>query len=187
MPMEHLKLVEKYFTMPPIFEESCSSLYQEHKPKVQLPRSIPTAQQRKHKDSLSEFRDLKMAPTSSLAAIGKNMNVLIPLNNHHANLLKNVKLITNDDSVFKKLLNNNNINGLNNEFSDAIDDDEDDTVGDSDSETITGDEDRESSLFEPDLDDAERDDDFILDEEVRKPYKKGIKRQPVPRRMKTKD
>lgn len=109
---------------------------------------------RKHNDSISESKLIKeKLPSSSLATIGKSINLLIPRKNH--NMLEHIDLTTTDGAVLKKLMNNNNgdisLNGV--EFED--DPDTEDIGDDSDSETVTGDE-----SFGPD-DESESDDYMI--------------------------
>lgn len=176
MPVEHLKQVEKYFTMPSMLDESTSRQMATSK---RYPRSLPpqqhimqhqlSRQPRKHNDSISESILIKeKLPSSSLATIGKNNNVLIPRNNH--NLLENIDLTTADGAVLKKLMNNNNSDLINCIGVEALYDDE--MGGDSDSETVTGDE----SLFDPDDEDEQSDDhDFMLEDvnDMKKPYKKS--------------
>jgi hypothetical protein len=208
MPYEHLQQVEKYFTSPKMSETEIQR-------RLHMQRNPQKRMRRKHNDSLSESILIKeKIQTSSPATVGvstiKN-NVLIPLTNHHANVINNAKInntttvATSDEisnnTVLKKLLNNNNhpalagvsetvtsltkemnmnggING--NGFDIAVGissgiradsnrrtsmDDEEDFVNDlsdSDSETETG---EESSIFVPDEDELDCDDDeSIIDD-----------------------
>ena len=115
---------------------------------------------RKHNDSISESILIKeKLPSSSLATIGKNNNVLIPRNNR--NILDSIDLKGTDGAALKKLMNNNNgdlINGGVDNFTND-DEDEDEMDDNSDSETVTGDE----SLFEPEDDETESDEEEYLD------------------------
>lgn len=96
---------------------------------------------RKHNDSISESKLIKeKLPSLSLSTIGKNINILIPRNNH--TILESIDLTETDGAVLKQLMNNNN-DGVD----DEIENDDERDLGDSDSETVTGDE----SLFEPDV------------------------------------
>lgn len=95
---------------------------------------------RKHNDSISESKLIKeKLPSSSLSTIGKNINILIPRNNH--TILESIDLTETDGAVLKQLMNNNN-DGVD----DELDNDDERNLGDSDSETVTGDE----SSFAPD-------------------------------------
>ena len=110
---------------------------------------------RKHNDSISESILIReKLPSSSLATIGKNNNLLIPRNNH--NILNSIDLKGTDGAALKKLMNNNNGDLMNDDsFNSDIDDN-------SDSETITGDE----SLFDPDDDEEVTDSEEYLDDEM---------------------
>lgn len=113
MPIEHLQQVEQYFTTSKLTEAELRR-YQASQ------RNQRRNQRRKHNDSLSESKLIKeKIQTTSTIGVNNKTNVLIPLTNHHANVINNAKInnntttITvggsalNDDTVLKKLLNNN--------------------------------------------------------------------------------
>lgn len=207
MPIEHLQQVERYFNSLKMSETEIQR-------RLHIQRNPQRRMRRKHNDSLSESILIKeKIQTASPATVGgqtiKN-NVLIPLTNHHANVINNAKInntttvATSDEisnnTVLKKLLNNNNhpalagvaetvtsltkemnmnggINGngldiavggesagrdSNSRMSMDDDDDYVNDLNDSDSETETG---EESSIFVPDEDELDCDDDeSIIDD-----------------------
>lgn len=167
IPTEHLKQV-RYFTTPLIRNsEYQAASHQASKSKRPRPQK-----RRRHNDSISESKLIKeKLPSSSLATIGKSINVLIPRNNH--NILESIDLTATDGAVLKQLMNNNN--GDLNLNGDGFDEEENDDEGggdDSDSETVTGDESLYESLYEQE-DDDESDSEDISIENVRKlGYKK---------------
>lgn len=152
MPTEHLKVVERRN-----HEGQAAS-----QPMTNAKRPLHK-RPRKHNDSISESKLIKeKLPSSSLATIGKNSNVLIPRNNH--NILDKIDLTLTDGAVLKQLMNNNNgdlnLNGDEFEENEESENDHDD----SDSETVTGDE---ESLFGPeDIESSESD--YIINEGGRK-------------------
>lgn len=151
MPTEHLKVVERRN-----HEGQAAS-------QLNAKRPLRPLHKRKHNDSISESKLIKeKLPSSSLATIGKNSNVLIPRNNH--NILDKIDLTLTDGAVLKQLMNNNNgdlnLNGDEFEENEESDNEHDD----SDSETVTGDE---ESLFGPeDIESSESD--YIINEGGRK-------------------
>jgi hypothetical protein len=146
MPTEHLKQTERYFTTPAANRSNeRTQRAATSSNSVALKRARHQRKSRKHNDSISESKLIKeKLPSSSLATIGKNINVLIPRNNH--NILESIDLTTTDGAVLKQLMNNNN--GDMNFNGDDFEELNDNELGDddSDSETVTGDE----SLFELD-------------------------------------
>lgn len=157
MPTEHIKHVERYFPLPLMRNsENQAASHQASMSKRPRPQK-----RRKHNDSISESKLIKeKLPSSSLATIGKSINVLIPRNNH--NILETIDLTATDGAVLKQLMNNNNGDlSLNGGTFDE--DDNDEGGGDSDSETVTGDE----SLYEQEEDDESDSEDTSL-ENVRK-------------------
>lgn len=149
MPSEHLKQVERYFPSMMRNVESQATCHQALM--LKRPRQ---QKRRKHNDSISESKLIKeKLPSSSLATIGKSINVLIPRNNH--NILESIDLTATDGAVLKQLMNNNNGDlNLNGDGFEADDNDAENLGGDSDSETVTGDE----SLFGPEEDESDSDD-----------------------------
>jgi hypothetical protein len=192
MPAEHLKPI-KYSTLITSLEREETGTshvnHQHHSMQpnvIQLKHARPI-KRRKHNDSISESILIKekLLPSSSLATIGKNNNVLIPRNNR--TILDNIDLKGTDGAALKKLMNNNNgdlTNGgsgggggvkgeerddgvFNNDDEDENSDEMDDN---SDSETVTGDE----SLFEPEdaSDETESDEEYLDEVELdRKHYR----------------
>lgn len=129
MPHEHLRQVERYFSIPTGKGKEVAN----HKFSL---KSRPTlGKKRKHNDSISESKLIKeMLPSSSLATIGKRINVLIPRNSQ--NILESIDLTVADGAVIKQLMNNNNGDSSLN----CDDYETEDNDNDSDSETVTGDE-----------------------------------------------
>ena len=168
MPSEHLIQVDRYYT--PRFNESQPASQHSTTTTTLLRRPSRQPQQkrpRKHNDSISESKLIKeKLPSSSLATIGKSINVLIPRNNH--NILESIDLTETDGAVLKQLMNNNN-GDLNMNGGGFDNDDTEDLGDDSDSETVTGDE----SLFGPeDEDQSESDEDYIINNRKQPAYKK---------------
>lgn len=163
MPTD-LKHVERYFQSPLIrnIENQAAS----HK--ASMSKRPRQQKKRKHNDSISESKLIKeKLPSSSLATIGKSINVLIPRNNH--NILESIDLTATDGAVLKQLMNNNN--GDLNLNGDGFDEDENDEDGggdDSDSETVTGDE----SLYEQEDDDESDSEDISLENNRKFAFKK---------------
>ncbi|KAL7025424.1 hypothetical protein ACKWTF_013470 [Chironomus riparius] len=162
MPSEHLKHNDnssssiKYYK-PVMKEEEASQHHNTQTLTTSIKHTKRPQKRRKHTDSISESILIReKLPSSSLATIGKNNNLLIPRNNH--NILNNIDLKGTDGAALKKLMNNNNGDLLN---GDSFNDDDQDMDDNSDSETITGDE----SLFEPD-EVEETDSDEYLDDEM---------------------
>lgn len=165
MPTEHLKQAERYFPTP----LTRNSDYKAASHQASMSKRPQLQRRRKHNDSISESKLIKeKLPSSSLATIGKSINVLIPRNNH--NILETIDLTATDGAVLKQLMNNNNGDlNLNGDGFDEGENDDDGGADDSDSETVTGDE----SLYEQEEDD-ESDSEDISIENVRKlGYKKN--------------
>lgn len=110
MPIEHLQQVEQYFTTSKLTEAELR--------RYQASQRNQRRVRRKHNDSLSESKLIKeKIQTNSTITVNNKTNVLIPLTNHHANVINNAKInntttITvgvggGDNTVLKKLLNNN--------------------------------------------------------------------------------
>lgn len=129
MPSEHLKRTNRYFSAASVIRtnEIQAATQQSGRPRLQ--------KKRKHNDSISESKLIKeKLPSSSLATIGKSINLLIPRNK--PNILESIDLTATDDAVIKQLLNDSS-GDLNLEENEH----DDDLLGDgSDSETVTGDE-----------------------------------------------
>lgn len=101
---------------------------------TRLPGRPRPTKKRKHNDSISESKLIKeKLPSSSLATIGKSINLLIPRNN--PNVLESIDLTATDDAVIKQLINNSSDLNL-----EENDNDYDELGDGSDSETVTGDE-----------------------------------------------
>lgn len=130
MPSEHLKRTNRYFAAPSI--RTRENQHASHQ--ARLSRQPRPLKKRKHNDSISESKLIKeKLPSSSLATIGKSINLLIPRNN--PNVLESIDLTATDDAVIKQLMTNNSC-----ELS-LEENDNDYEPGDgSDSETVTGDE-----------------------------------------------
>ena len=156
-----VKHVERYvLATPSEGEEIGTSHHQQHLQSTMKPAR--PMKRRKHNDSISESILIReKLPSSSLATIGKNNNVLIPRRNNH-NILNSIDLKGTDGAAIKKLMNNNNGDLINGGSGDGFNnDDDDDEMDDSDSETVTGDE----SLFEPEEEEIESDEEYLDDEE----------------------
>lgn len=159
MPSEHLKQVERYFMMPSLMKMSENQAASQP---VMLSKRPRQQKRRKHNDSISESKLIKeKLPSSSLATIGKNINVLIPRNNH--NILESIDLTATDGAVLKQLMNNNNgdLNLNGGDFGDT-----EALGGDSDSETVTGDE------SEFGIEDESDTDDYTIENDRKHVYKK---------------
>lgn len=165
MPTEHLKHNNndnKYYNMKSVMKEETSQQHHHHHQNTQQQQNLASAtkhtktlKKRKHNDSISESMLIReKLPSSSLATIGKNKNLLIPRNNH--TILNSIDLKETDGAALKKLMNNNNCDLTNGDNFD----DEEDMVDNSDSETVTGDE----SLFEPEDEEETESDEFIDDD-----------------------
>lgn len=209
MPVEHLQLVESYF--------NTSKLTEAELIKLQVSQRNQERRARRKYNSLSESKLIKekiQTTTNIPTGINIKNNVLIPLTNHHANVINNAKINNtstttvaispDNNTVLKKLLNNNNHPALagvaetvtsltkdlnQNGFDIAVGgnldniEDEDslkqshlnnncgenyDFVNDnSDSETETG---EESSIFVPDEDELEMDDDESIIDDADEDY-----------------
>lgn len=155
MPSEHLKHNDNNKYYKPVMKEEEAS---QQTLTTSIKHTTRPQKRRKHNDSISESILIReKLPSSSLATIGKNNNLLIPRNNH--NILNSIDLKGTDGAALKKLMNNNNgdlING------DSYNDEDEDIDDNSDSETITGDE----SLFDPDYDEEDTDSEEYLDDEM---------------------
>lgn len=173
MPSESVKPSEKYHNTKPILKDDEPSQHQIKKPTLTTTiittkpqqhssnSTIRPQKKRKHNDSISESILIReKLPSSSLATIGKNNNLLIPRNNH--TILQSIDLKGTDGAVLKQLMNNNNgdLSNGGDSFNDDIDE-LDEQLDNSDSETVTGDE----SLFEPE-DETESDEYFEDDMSV---------------------
>lgn len=164
---DHIKQVERYYPTQ-LMRNSENQAASHH---ASISKRNRPQKRRKHNDSISESKLIKeKLPSSSLATIGKSINVLIPRNNH--NILETIDLTATDGAVLKQLMNNNNGDlNLNGGGGFDEEDNDDDIAGgdDSDSETVTGDE----SVYEQEEDDEESDSEDISIENVRKfGYKK---------------
>ena len=130
MPSDHLKRTNRYFTAPSLVRTSEIQFASQQSGLSRQPRP---QKKRKHNDSISESKLIKeKLPSSSLATIGKSVNVLIPRNN--PNVLESIDLTATDDAVIKQLMKNNS-SDLN---LDDNDNDFDELNDGSDSETVTG-------------------------------------------------